>query len=298
MSSVTMEVFDLLHSHGFWKQDLISSFYGLRPCIRFGLDESRYRALKFLLPKIGLKMLSYTYNAGTFKISTVLIGKRYSTLKNAYSSDIKSKHMDLGRYLGYPECCIKAWEETKRNNISKPILVLQRTSSDKLDFKLNFLLNFDTRIGRRNIIRKLAKFNYTGWNKYIIPHIPCSFDCKVSKKYGADLFMLLMRMASPYAEELRFYLTKQVLFFNDCEFILFEGMLNKGIFYYRDFLDLNNLIEKDLFFELSKGNKLKIFKDKFIIFKDTTTVKVFKKANLIFNFSNELANLSWKQIPK
>lgn len=87
----------ILHKNGLWLQDTLSVLSGLRPCMRYSLDENTSRLVKKVLPLLGLKMILYTYK--DINKDTCIIGKDSLTITKAYEADTFGDQVTLGKYL-------------------------------------------------------------------------------------------------------------------------------------------------------------------------------------------------------
>lgn len=267
-----------LHWECIWIQDVFALYYDLRPCIRFGLSKRKNFLLKSTLPKLNLKMLIYRYGPRNKPI--VLISKNKSTLQKAYYLDKEYKQSKLSVLLGYPRCYVKFWEKNKHKKIPAPVLTLKKTlDKTKLNFMLNYLFNFDSRIltGSLTYLDNLNRNNYACWNVYLIPHIPCSFDCKPSIKYTEHIFKLIENQFPKYSNKLKSYLGSPVLFIDDYRFLAFKGVFKGNTLSYQKTFAVRNLIDEKILESVANGNKLIILKSAFM-------VKKFNVKTEIFNF--------------
>ncbi len=272
---------ELLHKNGIWLQDTLSVINDLRPCMRFAIDKERFLLLRKVLPKLNLKMIIYNYKAVGKPVCVV--GKDSSILKKAYLSD-KDNQSKLGEYLGYPSCCIESFQENKKSVNTIPILTKQ--NSKKNDYRLNYLFNFDTRIQTWNLgfLNKIKKERYCDYDKYIIPHIPCSFDCKPSLKYANSLMKIMSREFTEYSKELKTYLNRIFLFLDNYKFLAFEGNTANSELNYSKVMHFNTLFDKEKLVKIRAGNRIRWSKDKISIFKDNSKISDFRVSSEIIGF--------------
>jgi hypothetical protein len=92
-----------------------------------------------------------------------------------------SNHDELGKLLGYPECCIQAFNERWANGYIDPIW--QQAESTSLQY---------VKRSNENLIKFKPDLPWQTSNdmRYIgvkiIPHIPCSCDCEESIRVGKE----------------------------------------------------------------------------------------------------------------
>jgi hypothetical protein len=272
-----------LHLKGILLQDILSVIYDLRPCIRYGLDKEKYFLLKELLPKFKLNMIIYNYKC--LNKPVCIIGKNKSINKKAYLSDKNGEQDKLGYYLGYPSCCIKEWEDNKSIN-KETIPIITKKKSTSLSYKLNYLFNLDSRANNLNPIEKLSQNNYSSYNKYFIPHIPCSFDCKDSLNYANKLYNIIKSLSPEYLKELEYNLKNTFLFIDNFRFIGFKGVVNNNKLLYTSVLDYNTLLDKEILNSLLKGNKLLIDNKNLLIYNNQTIINKFNTKCELLDFTN------------
>lgn len=278
------KLIEKLHENGIWLQDTLSVLYDLRPCMRYSLTKNRYTLLKTILPHLGLKMIIYIYK--DINKPMCVISKDESILKKIYLYDNNTLSTEkVGRLLGYPDCCIKFFR-SKHDKKLLPLKTKENTKT-KIDYKLNYLFNFDSRIKTEDInyVDRLYQNKYQCWNKYLIPHMPCSFDCKPSMEYASKLFSMIEKEFPEYAKELKLYLSSPILFINDYEFMVFEGkVLENNTIQYKNLLRVNNLIDKKIFDIISQGNELKLLENEISVLKNGKEIKELKIKAEIFDF--------------
>jgi len=114
----------------------------------------------------------------------------------------------MGRLLGYPDCCIEAFEKAGPGaTVTDLIRGAYRRSRD-----------FSWRL---NCLDPLSPLN-------LIPHIPCSFDCKASSRM-ADSVLSALDGVFPFLDgTARELLGRPVLFLDADRMIAFEGEVDPG----------------------------------------------------------------------
>jgi len=289
MNKIEAKYINELHVAGIWRQDLLSVIFNLRPCFRLEINDKNLTFLKRRLSGLNLKMTTYIYPPA--QKLTAIIGKNKLILDQAKNIDLSfsgyHRIFKMGKILGYPECCINEFikEFIARQNL--PLFSLKNCiRKDKLDFKLNYLYSFETRVLAHpsTELNKLNRLDYLGWNKYLIPHIPCSFECRTSKKYAQKPFSIIKKYSPNYVQELKFYLKNPILFINDYEFIIFKGRVNNNSIIYKKIINPNNLTKKPFLNMVNRGNQIVINNGNIQVFKNNVLLKTFKKGAILFNF--------------
>jgi hypothetical protein len=105
--------------------------------------------------------------------SSLLVSKNMSLCCDAWLYHTFNLHSSLGRILGYPSCCVRAfcdrWQSARQNSYGDVASTLIESSSS---FSSNWSANF--------LIR------YFG--DQMISHFPCSLDCLLSRDLGLRYF--------------------------------------------------------------------------------------------------------------
>lgn len=274
-----------LHREGIFTQDILALQNDLRPCIRFGAPKRSFD-LKKILSKLGLKSVS-VFNP-TINNDICFIGKDLKYLKQAAKSEM-SPGTGLGRFLGYPECCIKTWNEYINKIDPMPLLSALNTKS-QFHYQLNYLFTPTSR-GQCiiTIINKLRKklpaenpFEHN--DKYLVPHIPCSFDCRPSIAYADKLEKILLKERPEYLEAIKNQLKNPFLFIDEYDFLIMSGTANKNSIFYNNIIPFCNLFDKKIAEKIQTGNKIVLDKESFSVFKDKKLIKKFSQKARIFNF--------------
>jgi len=107
---------------------------------------------------------------------------------------------------------------------------------------------------------------------YLISHIPCSFNCKESIKTEKDILKVLKIEAPDFAEKTVNALKKVFLFFDDFNWVVFDGKVKNNELKDYKVLPYKSLIPKEKIKLIKEGNKIKIFNDEVLIIKDDETL--------------------------
>jgi len=276
---------------------VLQEFFGLlsdkKPVILIGLDPETLSLIKTNFPEL---YFSYTKSCYNPKLALVAISKSklLATITTSLL-DTKMQSKDcyklIGILLGYPQCCIENFlkyidedNDENRYNASK-ITYDSLKSSKKLSYYCNNLLNFSTRINdskkdnfskflslNQNLSIKIENFQY-------LSHIPCSYDCKESTKYGKEIEKLLKKYAPEVQKTIQSTLSRPVIYFDLFEFVIFEGHMSKGVLYYQKVLQPYGLINSTLSKAIKKGNKIEIDGKSVNVYKDDSLIFTYKKKN-------------------
>jgi hypothetical protein len=171
-------------------------------------------------------------------------------------------HVKLGQALGYPHCCTESFSEGKHQLNYANLLINTANNTKDFSFCLNNLLK--------------------GTAYHLIPHFPCSFECKESIKYAKNLLEILWNVNPLFAREMECYLKLPVVHLN-CKWVAFIGKVKKnGILY----SDVHSSDEK-LVLKLKSGNEVRLNKDAIEILKDGRHISHIKNSelNMIFKFN-------------
>jgi hypothetical protein len=277
------KLIESLHKNDITIQDILSVMYDLRPCIRYSLTPERLKALKEALPKLNLEMVECIYPPVNKRVC--FIGKDLDLLENASMADQGTYPVAVGEYLGYPSCCIEFWLKNKSKHANTaPILV--KNNSSRLDYRLNFILNFDSKVIHKNDFASLDKIigKYRDYDKFIVPHMVCSFDCAPSLKYATALADIIKKEFPSYFQTLKGCLKKIFIFVDNFRFLGLEGEVRGGEIFYSQVHDFNTLFNNKIQKLISRGNKLKQQPGKILVFKNDTLLGEAKLSFEILDF--------------
>ncbi len=212
------------------------------------------------------------------------------------------KFMNVGKLLGYPECCSCRYVERIQNK-SKDIRVRDSyfqavQDSEYFSPFCNSLFCFYGR-GNEDVAQNLSliwakndPFIFSGSGQmFFISHAPCSFDCKESIEYGKNVYEILKENNPEIAEEMIKIFSKPILFFNMFEFIVLDGEADKKRASYKGISPPFLLINESIFQKVKEGNSLVVFDDRIEISKDGKKIHVIpkkeKEDGFLIPFSNK-----------
>lgn len=234
----------------------------------------------------------------------VLISKKKSSINNFKKlySEGKINSLTTGFELGYPECCVKSFNEYESSG-DKSIIKHIYDKSDKSEIFPFYMNNICTPFSkiptessgrpffRKNIEKKITEFdklnrNIQGYflNKILEPFViwhPCSYRCQESVKRVKKIYDFFRYLFPKYAEVKKNFFSKPVFFVDDFRFALLKGIsvldkekkktivvkYNSILKYPKTFISKKDIdfIKKHKFFIIEKGKILNEKDVKFII---------------------------------
>jgi hypothetical protein len=273
---------DQLHDLRIFRQDILSLFLGLRKCIEHPHLPEQAALLDEALPALGLK--SKTYKHKQIGIKCVYIAKEDSHITKVISFLESDKvepnsidwHNEHGLLLGYPDCCCRAYAGNA--NYVPP-------SMKSMSWKMNHLFNMESKVSKdeREMVERLHPHQFP-WGSYLIPHVPCSFDCPLSLEYGNRLFAQLRLAFKDYAEQLEGLLKNPILAVDTYNFIVFKGKVEGNTIKYSGITDVHNLADKDLLSEMGKANSIVKSGDRLAMYKDSELLNEIDLNATLYNF--------------
>jgi hypothetical protein len=265
-----------LLERGVLRQDLLGVASGLRPACRFLLpraDGAARAELERFRAAAGLSSLEYAESGSNAPIS--LLGARPEPLAEIARLDAereaRSRSPDdgslaalsrrIGVLLGYPACCVAAFDE--RLNDRAAALARSAERLAPFPFTTNFLFSFQSRgYGSNAQLERLWKRGYRASGLYLLPWIPCRFDCAPSAAFGARLFALLQGFDPGFARAVRLHLAATILYRDDWSFIPLLGARRAGaVRRYRRALDAGTLLPPRFVRALEAGTSVALLPD-------------------------------------
>lgn len=148
---------------------------------------------------------------------------------------------------------------------------LTKQNSKAFDYKLNYLFNFDTRVQAENLylLTELSEKNYSQHGTYILPYIPCSFDCKASLQYTSALTEILSREFIEYTQHLTSYLKNTFLVIDTYRFIALSGTLQDDELHYTKVIFSDTCFDSTFAKKIAEGNMIQWEKEKLTVCKNS-----------------------------
>jgi len=197
----------------------------------------------------------------------------------------------IGKLLGYPQCCVNNYLSYMRQGFHHDFsLITHETyqSSKKFNFLVNNLLNFSTRVSNEGAgdlmqyyqLNKNPSSSIPGHYFQFISHIPCSYDCPESIQIGGQIDLLLKKYAPKIEKEVKYTLSKPILFFDLFELIIFDGYVENGILEYNKILPPIFPVNKELLDNIKNGNRIAVSDREIKVFKNTLCLFTYRKKNI------------------
>jgi len=165
------------------------------------------------------------------------IAKSIKDANNLYKAE-KDGSTELGKALGYPNCCISWMTELDRQTLHEkrpcnfPIMSVQNTQGEFLA-ELNNLL--------WNLPHLDSPF-------YLISHYPCSYNCSESTKYAQKLFVIIEKLCPEFSGFLKHILSRPAILWSDSilpekmwdenKGLVFKGRVRNNTVYYESYISL------------------------------------------------------------
>ncbi|GCL59833.1 DUF483 domain-containing protein [Microcystis aeruginosa] len=145
-------------------------------------------------------------------------------------------HYNFGKALGYPQCCRDFFQKRNHWYFYNNHYETYRNTSDKPTYLSNGLL-------------RLTPF-------FLIPHIPCSFNCQASIEYAKTNRILINEESQEYLDEIERRLQTPVLCLSELKIYRFEGkIISDNVIKYQSVEAIYPTSNNDLLYQmLIKGD--------------------------------------------
>lgn len=283
---LTVDEIFILQESGVYLQDTVALFYDLKPLLRAGVSHWKFEAFKEALSKLGFKLLTMEPRGPNKENFNCIISKSEKKLKEYHKAEenmeMGRSDDSLGKLFGYPRCCVEEFTKNTSMNKSLPPMTLLNTKGG-LDFRLNYLYSFDSRQFNYEEFNRVTK-GYLLSNNYLIPYIPCSFNCKESINYAQKLLDILKLEFPEYYERLTSFLKKPILFYSDFVFFPLNGKMEGDTLSYQGFLKIHNRLPAEIVKLLNKGSLIKRKNNCLQIYQGNRCIDELPLSVKLFNF--------------
>lgn len=230
------KLLNFILSEKFYSQlpEFISLNEGIKDSVRFitrlhkyGLLKNFFRGLGFYIEKSAFKVLTKKDTSceripmddpRSDDISVYISRYEADAKRLAYLHSVEelSDSREMGKLLGYPECCIDFYVNGFLSQIGHPDFTFAslRNTKGKCSFLLNNLFWDNTLDDKR-----LEKNNYF----YLISNFPCSFNCEKSKQIGKRVLKAIRKYDEYIAEEIEKKLKNAVVYRNKADIDFLAG---------------------------------------------------------------------------
>jgi len=176
----------------------------------------------------------------------VYVSKQMESAKKAKELENENKHKELGKLLGYPECCAEFFEKYFEEESKKQNDFTLATLKDSDGFQFPFYTNIASR-----------HFDLT-----LLNHFPCSFNCKHSIELAKKNLEVIKKHDKEAAKIIEGMLKGAVLYTGDGVFLLRQPTLEHNRLFYKGIIGTKN---KQLYESLKNADYLEIVKNNRII---------------------------------
>lgn len=193
---------------------------GLRPAIRQLLTATEAAAARARFERVGLVCVTADRPLGATRGGVTVppaspsterlplfVGRERAHLEAACAAEMAQDegHVTLGRLLGYPRCCVEAFDAAATPRRSATVLSRSLAATHgPLDPLLNVL--------------DLDVFHFVSW-------YPCAFDCAHTRRYATAVASLLSRRHAAFVEESQRVLSAHRLVLTDGVQLSLRGAL-------------------------------------------------------------------------
>jgi len=212
-------------------------YTNLKPSDKDYLEKicSAFKLKYSLLPK---KPYEPTHKEG---LSNLLIGTSQSTIAAAEKAWSNTLSLEWGMALGYPECCVQAYQDWNLNFMEEKDLVhyiweKTKRNREPFSFYLNNTYNFFSRLCSKDNSGASSKetladfFKLTEKNNptnlpTLLPIIawhPCSYRCNASFSSGQKIYSFLKEYATDFAKERKQVLSRPIVHFDKFKFLTLD----------------------------------------------------------------------------
>ncbi|HOF50374.1 MAG TPA: hypothetical protein PLH22_01695 [Candidatus Colwellbacteria bacterium] len=291
--------------------ELISFIIGIKPVIYAAYKEAEIENFRSVFPEAHIVKTNKNILGERKEIALISRDRRLAE----QAAENVSNNYELGKFLGYPECCVK--RHVKRVTQAPYIRGRQLIfdifpPNQSAPFVINNLLNFPTRLDtpedfknadeywRKNSESNHLKFLMAAGNEEkeinllnvsFITHLPCRYDCEKSVEIGRLVAKWMKENIPELFDFFKNALQRPFLIFNTFDWIAFDGKVENGILKYTGTVPPFTFVENRVKQNLSLGDSLVAEKDRIVIFKDSRPVFEYKKKDEVDGYLVDFVDL-------
>jgi hypothetical protein len=273
-------------------QEILAVKEGLKPVARTMVKKEQFEQVNSTyniknivssFNKLGISVFIKNKNADDIVIN---ISKSKELAKCAFELEQKNDFRKIGKLLGFPDCCIDFFVENHKYLFEKKIPFPNQTfinTRGKPIFYTNNILNFESRLDTEGE-GKLSK-NFHFFSKllseylYLVSHVPCSYNCRKTVKLGRGVLKILKKNNPAYANKIVTTIKKPLIFFDDFNWLFFEGRARNKQLEYTGVLPNRSLVSGQMFEKIKEGNKIEVFDDKMCVLRNGEIIHEINKEN-------------------
>jgi len=207
--------------------EIMSIFEGIRPAMKIGsnstLNELILNFVKANASDCDVRSIKHNnfYGRKGLAVNILYVAGKEITEK-IIKADRVGNRILVGKYLGYPECCVKKFTEMIRSNkYTSRISEIYKTTKGSPSGLLNNIFSFESRLDLEKEPISISKLQ----NYRIISHIPCSYSCQKSiimAKRIAGIYKKLVNAESwLFIKNLLF---STILYIDDFNFLIVKSI--------------------------------------------------------------------------
>jgi hypothetical protein len=216
-------------------KEIMAVSKGVKPAMKNGLTnramlESIFKFVKAETPNCKVGITRYDNFYGSGKKATIFYVAKEGIISKIIKADKENDRVLIGRYLGYPECCIEKYVGSQIENGRAPkISEIYNATKTRPYGLLNNIFCFESRL-KTTLSIKIAKKRefFMGMgelaNYSILSHLPCSYDCPKSINFAkqlADIYKsLIIAKSWLFVKNLLF---STILFIDDFNFLAIKS---------------------------------------------------------------------------
>lgn len=165
----------------------------------------------------------------------VFIGRRRANIKGILAAYAANDMGEVGRFLGYPECCVREYAERIKSEkgLRPPYLSVRNNllaaavpgTARRLSPANNFLLHYDGRVLNSKAMAD-ARFRriFFGLFPYsLTDHCPCTAACAATERRGKKVFEAIRADDPGWADRALELAGNPVLYLDDFRFFILKG---------------------------------------------------------------------------
>lgn len=168
----------------------------------------------------------------------VFISRRRADISGILAAYAANDMGRVGRFLGYPECCVKAYAGRIKSEkgLRPPYLSVRNglmagtvpRAAESLSPANNFLMHYDGRILNMKAMSD-ARFQRIFFELFpysLTDHCPCTATCKATARRGKKVFDAIRADDQGWAERAEELAGNPVLYLDDFRFFILKGELD------------------------------------------------------------------------
>jgi hypothetical protein len=266
---------------GIQLQEILAVKHGIKPLLRTVMKPEFVDGFERFCANNNLLFMKKPFSElfGTSldpPILMVYVSKSKEMIDKGHQADKTFDRKLLGEVLGYPDCCVEFFLDNA--NAVYPAESFRKTIG-KPSYYANNVMKMESRLNseRLKIYQQDIGFGTRTSNLFLISHVPCSYTCKKSMEIGRNVLSLIEKESPEFAGKLVGTLKRPFLFFDDFNWMIFDGKIKNDTLTYASILPPASMLPESLIKKFREGDASKVGKKSIEIFKDGKIVHVIEK---------------------